>query len=104
MWRLGSPSSGSIFITCAPPSASTCPAHGTAMKCPNSMTVTPSKARSALIRSPLHERVPLRCGDGAVEVAEGALVSHLARGLQQAGHRGAIERGGQADAPHAGRL
>src|SRR5262245_251031 len=42
MWRLGSPSSGSILMTCAPPSASTCPAHGTAMKWPNSSTVTPA--------------------------------------------------------------
>src|SRR5207249_8543027 len=42
MWRLGSPSCGSILITCAPPSASACPAHGTAMKWPNSSTVTPA--------------------------------------------------------------
>src|SRR5437867_1400311 len=93
MWRLGSPSSGSILITWAPPSARTCPAHGTAMKWPNSTTVTPANGRSVLTGSRLHERVPVRGGDGAIEVAEAALVAHLAGGVEHPGHGGAIERG-----------
>ena len=40
----------------------------------------------------------------AVEIAEGALVLHFLGGVEQAGHRGAIERGGEADALHAGGL
>src|SRR5262245_15180323 len=65
MWRLGSPSSGSILTTCAPPSASTCPAHGTAMKWPNSSTVTPANgcAFGSVIGSPRRRaaRLPLPC-------------------------------------------
>src|SRR6266850_7306889 len=53
MWRLGSPSRGSILITCAPPSARICPAQGTATKWPSSSTVTPSNA--ALTASPVED-------------------------------------------------
>src|SRR5262249_15526371 len=104
MWRLGSPSSGSILITRAPPSASTWPAHGTAMKWPNSITVTPSNGRSELTASALHERVPLRRGDRAFEIAEAALVTHLASAVEHGGHRRAIERCREGHAAHPGRL
>ena len=46
----------------------------------------------------LHEAVQLGRRHGAVEVAEGALVLHLAGRVDQAAHRRAIERGGEADA------
>ena len=47
-WRTGSPSSGSILITWAPPCARSCAQNGAAMNCPNSTTSTPAKARSPL--------------------------------------------------------
>src|SRR5258705_5393393 len=50
--------------------------------------------------SALHEGVHVRRGQRAVDVAEGALVLHLARGLDEAGHGHAIERGGEADPLH----
>src|SRR5436190_683738 len=40
----------------------------------------------------------------ALEVAEAALLLDLPRGLEHAGQRGAEERGGEADAAHAGLL
>src|SRR5438034_7313480 len=62
------------------------------MKWPNSTTVTPAKGRSVLTGSRLHEGVPVRRGDGAIEVAEAAFVLHLARGVEHPGHGGAIDR------------
>src|SRR5512145_994634 len=50
-------------------------------------------------RSALHERVDVRGAERAVEIAEGALVLHLAGGVDHARHRQAIERRRQADAP-----
>src|SRR6266542_3548570 len=50
--------------------------------------------------SALHVGVQVRGGQRAVEVAEGALVLHLARGVDEAGHGHAIERGGEADPLH----
>src|SRR5256885_885949 len=74
-------------------------------RAPNAVTLlTPANGRSVPIGSRLHEDVPVRRGDRAVEVTEAALVSHLARGVEQPGHRGAIERGGETDPTHAGRL
>src|ERR1700741_591981 len=51
-----------------------------------------------------HELAQVRRGDGTLEVAERALLLHLARGLDQAGHCRAPERGREADAAHAGSL
>src|SRR5216110_2968477 len=53
------------------------------MKWPNSTTVTPAKGRSVLTGSRLHEGVPVRRGDGAIEVAEAAFVLHLALGHRE---------------------
>src|SRR5438046_6896013 len=53
-------------------------------------------------RSALHEGVQIRRGQRAVEVAEGAPVLHLARGIGEPGHGHAIERGGEADPLHPG--
>src|SRR4029077_248592 len=52
--------------------------------------------------SALHEGVHVRRSQRAVEVVEGALVLHLARGIDEAGHGHAIERGGEADPLHPG--
>ena len=46
-WRTGSPSSDSIFVTRAPPSARSCAQNGTAMNWPNSTTSMPAKGRAA---------------------------------------------------------
>src|SRR5439155_19756042 len=104
MCRLGSPSSGSILITCAPPSARIWPAHGTAMKWPNSSTVTPANGRSSFTASALHEAVQLRRRDRAIDVVERPLVFHFTGGVDQARHRHAIERRGEADPLHPGRF
>src|SRR5438876_4442604 len=101
MWRLGSPSSGSILMTCAPPSARICPAHGTAMKWPNSSTVTPANGRSSFTVSALHEAGELLRRHRAVDVPERPLVLYLAGRIEQARHRHAVERRGEADPLHA---
>src|SRR5262245_40546302 len=45
--RTGSPSSDSILITWAPPSARSCAQYGTAMNWPNSTTSTPANGRGS---------------------------------------------------------
>src|SRR5258705_3489625 len=61
----------------------------------------PGVVRWAGIALPAHEAVQVRRTHRALEVAEAALVLHLARRVDQAAHRRAVERGGDADAPHA---
>src|SRR5207237_7533917 len=53
-------------------------------------------------RSSLHECVQVRRRQRALEISERALVLRLARGVDQPGHRGAIERGREADSLHPG--
>src|ERR1700704_4926465 len=52
----------------------------------------------------LHEGIQIRRRDRMIEVGEGPLLLHLLRRIQKAGHGGAVERGGEADALHAGSL
>src|SRR2546427_9389167 len=52
----------------------------------------------------LHEGVQLRRGQRTLEITEAALFTDLPCRLEQAAHRRAIQRSGEADAPHAGRL
>src|SRR3982074_3422608 len=72
--------------------------------------MTPSRVMNVpttsflMFRSALHEAVDLGRGDRALEIAEATLVLHFAGGIEQARHRGAVERGGEADALHAGGL
>src|SRR5438552_15890297 len=87
MWRLGSPSCGSILITCAPPSASACPAHGTAMKWPNSSTVTPANGWLISLRGVARSL--------AYALAPGlspAAADRFTRGHTESGHSGAALR------------
>ena len=53
--------------------------------------------------SNLQELVQFRGGQAAVEEAELARPFHLIGGFDETAHRGAIEGGGKADAPHPGR-
>ena len=46
--------------------------------------------------------VEIRGDDGAIEIAETAMLMHLARGIDQPADRRAVERGGEADAAHPG--
>src|SRR5688500_18457240 len=55
-------------------------------------------------RSTAHEVVDLRRGERALEVAEAPLLLYFLRGFGKAGHRRPVERGGEADTPHSGRL
>src|SRR5580693_2754464 len=52
----------------------------------------------------LHEGIQIRRRDRMVEVGEGPLLLHFLRRVQKAGHGGAVERGGKADALDAGSL
>src|SRR5437879_4222410 len=52
----------------------------------------------------LHEGVQLRRGQRTLEITEAALFIDLPCRLEQAAHRRAIQRSGEADAPHAGLL
>src|SRR5262245_12472562 len=53
-------------------------------------------------RYDLHEGGEIGGRNRAIDVTEGALVLHLAGGLDEARHGDAVERGRQADAAHAG--
>src|SRR5260370_18895110 len=52
----------------------------------------------------LHEGIQIRRPDRMVEVGEGPLLLHFLRRIQKTGHRGAVERGREADALDAGGL
>src|SRR2546428_3399220 len=58
----------------------------------------------AHVVSILHEGVQLRRGQRTLEIAEAALFIDLPCRVEQAAHRRAIQRTGEADPPHAGRL
>src|SRR6267143_7267640 len=52
----------------------------------------------------LHEGAQLRRGQRTLEISEAARLIDLPRRLEQAAHRRAVQRTGEADPPHAGRL
>src|SRR3979490_1258569 len=52
----------------------------------------------------LNEGLQIRRRDRMIEVGEGPLLLHLLRRIQKAGHGGAVERGGEADALDASGL
>src|SRR5207247_6394643 len=57
---------------------------------------------NCIIQPSTHESVQLRRGQGPVEVAERALLFHLAGGVEQTTRRRAVERRGEADPLDAG--